>query len=278
MRLAAAARAFDNLECLDAYTGYRLFYGQLGLYDDNKRDSETAERRVLSTEADIRLPTRGVIQAGGIRFILGHANTDFFRRGEPIRVSRPVHEAPELVRVRSLSQVVLDQQGFTAYAGRAWVKNNAFTEQSSALAPQHHIFFASCESIPDSSLLTFAGRLYVVRTKNVGAAGMLVTTCDELPEPSIEVGSIVSGGYDAVAESYSGSSTSIRILRMRWQSLFHYRNVAGPTFGPEDMQIALPKTVTVVPGAKLTLSDGVWYIASAADEYGVWLCRATRHA
>lgn len=276
MRLANAARAFDTVVCLDGYTSVLLFRAQIGLYDDNKRDSETAQRRVLSIAPGNTLPVRRVVDVGGTRFILGHGNPDYFN-GQIIRIGYTSHEAPELARVRSLQQTVLDQPGFTAYAGRAWVKNSAFTEQNSRLTPQHHIHFGSNEVVPDTSIVTFGGRLYVVRASNAGAGGTLVTTCDELPEPSVEVGNIGVGGYDAVTDTVGAGSAAIRVIRLRWQSLFRYQNVASPTFGPEDMQVAIPKTITVVEGARLTLSDGVWYLASVSDESGVWLCRATRH-
>jgi hypothetical protein len=277
VRLINAARRFDRTSCYDAYTDVLLFTAQLGLFDDNKRDSETAERRILSMAVSNVVPYRRVIDFAGTKLIIGHANIDTFG-DDVLRVGYSVHEATGLATIRTLAQVCASAAGVSAYAGRAWVKNLAFSEQGSKNAGEYHIHFASTETVVDGALIGFGGRNYVARTSNQGAGGTLVVTSDEMAEPCIETGTIVTGTYDPVTEAMSGSSTSVQVVRIRWQSYFQYLNKSAPSFGPDDMQVAVPKTVTAVPGALLTLSDGVWIVASVSDVAGVWLCRATRHA
>lgn len=277
MRLLAAARHFDRLECLDGYSGDLLFKAQLGLYDDNKRDSETAERRVLSVAGGVDLPTRRVVQAAGTRWILGHANPDDFA-GHVVRVGYVAQEATYLSQIRTLSEVCLSLPGFTAYAGRAWVKNMAFSQQGSKLVPQYHLHFAAGEPVGEDLVASFEGRLNLIRAVESGPGGTLVATCEEIPEPAIETGTLTAGTFDPVTETLSGTPQAVRLLRLRWQSLFAYRNNLTPTFGPGDIQVAISKaSATVAAGAQLTLSDGVWTIASALDEGAVWLCRACLH-
>jgi hypothetical protein len=277
MRLLSAARAFDKMVCADAYSGAFLFKAQLGLYDDNKRDSETAQRRNISMAAGLPLPARRVIAAAGTRFILGHANPDSFKN-QNIRVSYVAHEATELSTVRTLDQVCTNTAGVSAYAGRAWVKDKAYTEESSNLFPQAHIHFAEGEPIDDDKLVTFDGRLHIVREITHGAGGTLIATCEEMDEPSVEMASLLSGAYDPVTDSMAGTPVSVRVVRVRWQSLFRYHNSIEPKFQPGDMQVAVSKSAaTVLPGANLTLSDGAWEVTSVASEGAVWLCKATKH-
>lgn len=277
MRLSDAANRFNRMPCFDGYTGAPLFKAQLALFDDTKRDSETAVRRVLSVSAQAALPARRVVRAGDARFIIGHANPDDFG-GSTIRVGYVAQEAPVLATVRTLGQLCRNEAGLQAWAGRVWVKDHAFTEQGSTLDPSYHIHFAAGESVPDDSLVEYLGVQHIVRTSNLGPAGTLATYCDELRGVSVETASIVNGEYDPVTDAVGGAPTPVRVVRIRWQSLFRYSSGSAPTFGPADMQVAVAKAaLTPRVGARLTLSDGDWLITSADSRDDVWLCRATRH-
>lgn len=278
MQLTAAARAFDTMPCVDAYTGAHAFDGQLALYDDNKRDSVTTERRVISTAPDVTIPARRVVKAAGTQFIIGHGNPDWYR-GSAIRMGYVAHEATDLAQVRTLAQACLDQAGFTAWAAREWIKSLAYSEQNSKLAPQYHIYFARTEPVLGQHLVTFGSGLHLVRTRHEGPSGTLVTLCDELAEPSIEMVSVAGTTWDPVAETMTGGPTSVRAVRARWQSLFGYRSNLAPKFGPDDMQVAFAKSaLTARAGMRVTASDGAWVLQDALSEGDVWLCRATRHA
>jgi|GEM_PF-2481116 len=278
MRLEKVARHFDRMVCRDGYTGEHLFRAQLGLYDDNKRDSETQERRTISMGADTVLPARRVIAAAGTRFILGHANPDDFN-GSTLRVSYVAHEATTLAVVRTLDEVCTDATGTSAYAGRAWVKDKAYTDEGSNLFPQVHLHFAAGEPVSDDKIVGYAGRSYIVREITDGAGGTLIATCEEMEEPSVETASISSGAYNPVLDTVAGAPTSVQVVRVRWQALFKYRNNLAPKFSPGDMQIAVSKSdvASLLPGATVTMSDGTWKVMSALSEGPVWLCRVTLH-
>lgn len=263
--------------CLDGYTGADLFRAQLGLYDDNKRDSETAERRTISISPTVTIPARRVIAAAGTRFILGHANPDDYR-GETIRVGYVAHEATYLSQVRTLDQVCQEQAGFTAYTGRVWVKDLAYSQQNSVETPLFHIHFADNEPIVENLLVTFEGRLNIVRSLNHGAGGTIVASCEQMAEPSIEQANILVGTYDPVQDTTATTPTPAVAVRMRWQSLFRYSSGIAPKFDPGDTQLAFSQTgPAVVAGTSVELSDGLWRVQSVVAEGSVWLCRATRH-
>jgi hypothetical protein len=277
MRLHDVANRFNNMVCWDAYSGLHLFDGQLGLYDDNKRDSETAERRTLSLAPTATIPARRVIQAANTRFIVGHGNPDDWA-GSTIRVGYTVHEATYLSIVRTLDQACLGLAGYTAYAGRAWVKDLSYTQQSSKETPQHHIHFSRSEPVEANQLVTFEGRLNLVRSTNYGAGGTLVTTCEEMVEPAIESAQVFNGTFDPIADAFIGAPVLTNVVRMRWQSLFTYSSSIAPKFQPGDIQLAVSQSVgDVKAGTEVTLSDGIWRVLSAVREGSVWLCRAARH-
>lgn len=279
MRLAAVANVFNNTSCVDAYTGKLAFKGQFDLFDDSKRDSETAQRRVMSVAPGTTVPARRVIEAGGMRFIVGNWHSDVYR-DRTVRTGFVLHEATELSTIHTLAQVCLDQPGTTAWTGRAWVKNMAYEEQSSSMVPVFHLHFSLTESIQPGVLVSFGGRLHIVRTQYIGPAGTLITLCEQVPEPTVETATVTgSGTYDQINDTIGVTTASARVMRLRWQSLFEYNNKTAPTFGPEDIQVAIAKaTMTPTAGMKLTLSDGTWKIASRVSEGDVWLCRSVRHA
>lgn len=278
MQLAKAARYFDRMPCTDAYTGLPVFKAQLGLYDDNKRDSETAERRVLSAAPDVIIPARRVIGAADSRWIIGHANPDSFG-GSNIRVGYTVHEAPLLARYRTLEQVCLQRAGTAAYMGRAWLKDRAYAEHSSELNSQYHLHFSTYEAVkPDHIISLDDGPWYIVRASSLGAGGTLVAVSDEMPAPEIEVAKVTSGTYDPITETVGGPEEIVNVVRVRWQSLFAYTNALAMKFTPGDLQLAIAQaSMAVAAGATVELSDGNWHIESALPYAGVWLCRAVRH-
>lgn len=278
MRIQAAANRFNQMPCHDGYTGVFLFNAQLNLFDDVRNDSEAAERRIMSLAPNTLIPVRRVIEAGGVWFILGHRNADSFH-GTTIRDGYVVHEAPELTRIRTLGEMCRDELGFTAYAGNAWIKNLAWVEQSSHMLPQQHLHYASSEiGIKDDMIVLYGPRKYIIRTTHLGPGGTLVATSDEMVEPVTEIAQIQSDEYDPITDTVGGTSVPVRIVRVRWQSLFRYRNNMAPKFSAEDIQVAIARdVVTVRPGARLVMSDGNWVIASVSAEDDVWLCRAVQH-
>lgn len=277
MDFRAVTAYFDQMACTDAYTGVGAFMGQLGLYDDSKRDSETVQRRVISTAAGAAVPARRAVLAGGQVYMLGRGIPDEFM-GSTSRVGHIAHQADGLATVQTLSQACLATAGFSAYAARSWTKDMAFSQQSSVLEPRYHIHFCDTEPVVENRIVTLGGTLHIVRAVNHGTAGMLVTTCDELRGTTPEAANITIGTYSAATETVTGSVVSTNVLRLRWQGLFAYGGGHAPSFEAGDIQVVVAKSVaTIAPGATLALTDGTWKVVSAATLDDVWLCRANRH-
>lgn len=273
----AVTAYFDQMPCRDAYTGAQAFMGQLGLYDDSKRDSETLQRRVISTASTAAVPARRAVLAGGQVYMLGRGIPDEFM-GSTSRVGRIAHQADGLATVQTLGQACLGLAGLSAYAAKSWAKDSAFSQQSSALEPRYHIHFCDTEPVSENHVVTLSGNMYIVRSANHGAAGMLVTHCDEMLGVVRETATIATGTYSSVTEAFTGVAVSAPVLRLRWQSLFAYGGGNSPPFEAGDTQLVVAKaSATVAAGTNITLPDGVWRVVSAATLGDVWLCRANRH-
>ena len=277
MRLHLAAQHFNRMPCNDGYTGAFLYNGQLALFDDSRRDSESSERRIIELAPELSPPARKVIEAHGVRYILGHGFADS-ALGSVIRRKYIAHEAPSLSTWYTLQQLCQNTAGVQAWAAKAWVKDSKEIDESSDMIGVNHIHMSTSEAVAPTNIILFDGAYHIVRKTTKGPAGTLVLTCDEVPEPAIETATLKQGAWDPINETMATTNTSVRTLRLRWQSLFEYRDAAAHNFKPEDMQVVIAKSVaTPAIGATLTMSDGDFQIDSIMSETGVWVCKVARH-
>ena len=277
MRIHSAAQRFNKMPCNDGYSGAFLFNGQIMLYDDGRRDNEGGERRIIELAPDLTPPSRRVIEAHGTRYIMGHGFDDSML-GRVIRRKYIAHEATHLATFYTLQQLCQNTAGTSAWAARAWVKDSKEIDESSDMIGVNHIHMAPSEAVAVTNIVRFDNAYHIVRKSNKGAAGTLILSCDEVPSPDIEAASLKTGSYDPINEVMSTSTSSVRVLRLRWQSLFEYRDAIAPTFAPEDLQVVVAKSVaTPAIGATFTLSDGDFQVDSLLDRPGVWVCKVSRH-
>lgn len=61
MRLHLAAQHFNRMPCNDGYTGAFLYNGQLALFDDSRRDSESSERRIIELAPELSPDRKSVV-------------------------------------------------------------------------------------------------------------------------------------------------------------------------------------------------------------------------
>lgn len=276
MRLQAAANRFNDVPCLDAYGTAVLFKCQTDLADGNKRDSVTAERRTISVAPGTTLPARRAVKIGDSIYLLGNETPDFFG-GQHIRTEVVAQEAPNLATIHTFEGICLNHSGQQAYTNLAWVKNLVDSTQSSLQTPEFQAFFAGYEGIAVDQLIVIESKAYLVKVVFPGPAGYDIAMVEEMPTPWLETASVTVGTFDPVSETRSGSTVSVRVLRLRWESFYRYKSTVAPKYAPGDIQVMLAKSaVTPAVGMVLPLSDGNWKVASISDEGLVWSCRAAR--
>lgn len=275
-RLFKSAVKFDQTPCCDAYTGSFSFNGQFKAWAEVTRDSEVAQRRILGTGPDIVIPTRRAVNALGEVYIIGTRNQDTFR-GRPIRAGYTASLVDGLASIQTLDEVCLSVAGTSAYGGRAWIKNDAFAQQDSKLNPQHQLFFSVSESIPDGSVVSLNGLMFLVRTSYDAPSGIQVVLADQLESPNLEVCTLETRVFDPITNTSASTTVGLTALRIRWQSLFFYDQAAAPTFAAGDIQVVVPKvSATPIAGSTFVLSDGRWTILSVVSYAQSWVCRVAR--
>lgn len=279
MRLKDVARRFDRTQCLDGYSGAAAFKAQILPYDEVRRDAVTFERRVFSVDPSVTIPARRVVTAMGEKWILGVFSKDQFL-GSDIRSSYVGQRADSLATLTSIGKLVNGQAGTDAWAGRSWVKNPAFSEQSSDLSTQYDVYMSNTESTPEGVLINYLGEWLVTRVSHLTEAGFNRVTAETLGTSPLGVGAVTFGAWNPVTDSFVGTTSSIPVLKIRWQSLFEYSQASAPAFEAGDQQLAFSSLLVDKPlGATVILADGTkWKVQSAMQlPDNAWICRSTRH-
>lgn len=277
MRLRDVARYFDRMTCKDAF-GTATFKGQLDLFQDSVKDTEGTTRRILSVAPDTVIPARRVIEANGTFYLVGDHYDDNFN-DSIIRSKYIIVEAHEVAEYQSLNGICTSETPTSTYAAKTWVKDSKDVAQISDLTGVFRISLADTENVQVNHVIRIQGKYYLVRQVDTGPSGIKDATCDEITNPAVEDAELTQSTFDPVTETKTQTTQTIRVVRLRWQSLFEYRNIFAPKFTYDDQQVVISKSVlNVSSGNTVTLSDGKWFINTLLDRGDVWVCHVSRHA
>lgn len=275
MKLADAARRGDTLTATDAY-GTDTIKVQFDPLNLTKLDGVAVRKRVLSIAPDVVLPTRGAITINGQVYLAGHAAPDFWR-GKVIRSTVVIQGADGLANLTSIGNALLSVAPVTAYAAAVFSRYLPDAADSSKYPPQYQIFLAGSEIAPADTLIQLETTWYLVKESYISTSGLRIALTNTLDEPTFETISFGSQVYDPIIDSYVGTPTMIKILRVKWQEHFSYLSKSSETYERGDQQIFVPKSVTPNPSDTLSLSDATWRILAVQDETTHWSCHVRRN-
>jgi hypothetical protein len=259
MKLSAAARRFDRTLVSDAYNPLDTFKVQFEPFDYYKIDGASVRRKVMSVDPSITMPARRVIDVAGQKFLVGEPGIDFWE-GEPIRGQYVIQGADAEVSIHTIAQTLADTAGTTAWASIDFSKYGTDERDSSEYHPQYHIYFGEPETIPEDAIVQNGADTYLVRNSHRTVSGLRDAIANRLDSPVIDAAVFSSQTYDPITDTYTGTPTTVRCLRVRWQEHFEYLSVSSEKFERGDMQVLVPLSVTAKASDTFPLSDGVWRI------------------
>lgn len=265
MKLKSASKFFDRTLASDAYNAATKFRCQVEPFDYQKIEGSAVKRRVMSTAPEVTVPVRQVISIGGQPYLVGDSSVDHWD-GAALRKRYVLQGADYLATVQSIVQVLANTVGTSAYASIEFNKYGTDERDNSDLHPQYHIFFGGGETVPNDSIVTAAGRYYLVRRANRTQAGLVDALSNELESPVIDAATFTSRQYNPVTDTYTDSSSTVRCIRLRWQDHFTYLSQGSTKYERGDVQVLVPLSVTPKPGDTLALADGTWTILSVVAE------------
>jgi len=272
MKLSRVATTFDDVQCLDGYTGASLFRGQTDLYDDSRRDGYSVVRRILSTAPSVVMPTRRVVDIDGDKWLVGQNAKDFFK-GSAIRVKYITHKATGMAESHSMASILSAAQVpiSSFYAAEAWLKGSREIDESSDVTDSSMMYFANSETAIVRGLLKLGGVLYLVRNTHITSSGYMAADVDVLDTPNLETVSFTAKTYNPITATYTTTTTSAKVLRLRWQSKFNYLSMSSLSYQPgDDVVLVLKSAVTPKNGDVIPLLDGNRSVLSVVSDGDCW--------
>lgn len=268
MRLHRVAEKFDNTLARDAYdTDAVTFKVQFDPLSFSKVDGVAIKKRQISAAPGVGMPIRGAIEIEGAVYVTGFGAPDYYK-GSLIRNTYVIQGATGLANLHSIASAIAQTAPVTAYAALVFSKYMPEANDNSKYPPQYQVFLAGSESAPADSLIQLDGKWFLVKQSYISTSGLRIALANELDEPVFETVSYGARAYDPITDSYTSSTSSVRVLRVKWSEHFHYLTVSDETYQRGDIQIlAMQSDLPNVKASDImTLSDGVWRVLSVQDE------------
>lgn len=260
LSLADASSYFDRTEVRDPDTNAVLFKGQTDLYDDSRRDAGGAYRRILSVAPGTAMPSHGALRIRGQVWLLGNIEKDGLE--EEHRDKYVLQTAPVKYAVSRLSGFLTATVASSQWGSAEWVKDGKEVEVSSRYVQQYYVYFAPSADVREYDVIWWGLSAYLALSVHMQASGYLVATCVKLEHAAVDA-TLNTRVYDPVLGEFPSSvPTTVRALRVRWQSLFLYANEADARYVEGDCSIVLPSGTPVATKDTITLAGATWHVVS----------------
>jgi hypothetical protein len=274
LTLADASSYFDRTPILDATTGATLFYGQVDPYDDAKRDSATAYRRILSVKPGTAIPASRAVRILGSAWLIGASELD--GQASAHREKYVLHPAPSTLAVTSLPGYVTGATPVTNFGDMIWLKDGKEDASSSRVVPMLTAYLSSSAALAEYDVVKVGSLGYLVGPPHLQASGVQAATCSRLEFAPVDA-TLATRTYDPVQGKYTATvSTTVKCLRVRWQTLFLYGSQGDAKYQEGDCSLVLPAATEVATKDTITLAGQAWSILAVESLGGAVVAHARR--
>jgi len=266
MRLVDAASYFDRTPVYEADGSTPLFKGQLDDYDDSKRDSGAAYRRILSVRPGTAMPATRAVRMFDLTWLVGAKETDGLDQAH--RDKYVLQRAGVKLTVNRLPDFVSGAVGQTKWADPEWLKDSHELATSSKVPQIFSVFLPLGTDVRVYDVLWYAGAAFLTMAVRDLPSGFRAAECLELDQTVPAIASITRRTYDPVAGSFtSAASVDTPCLRVRWQSLYLYSSQSDTKYQEGDTSLVVGPSVPVST-ADNVLFDGVTWQVLDVDSLG----------
>jgi len=280
MKLANAAKYFDNDVVYDGYTNLQLFKAQFSSYEGAQPDGSFQRRRVISMAPTLSVPLRRVIKVYNDRWVMGIPVEDGWK-GKTIRKTAACKLATDLFDLRTPGQAALRTAGTPIYGYAEYVKDTVNTPTDSDYDPQYLV--ALGEQVADGMFLKSDDKYLRVRSAYAEASGFEHFTCDEIAYSyggdytegelfgrNCEVNVTFSGTYNPITDTDAAGAATTGIL-MDMYKMYRYATQADFKNTPGDMTLIVAKSaVTPLVGRQATIGSVKWQIMGITAWQDAW--------
>lgn len=280
MKLANAAKYFDNDPVYDGYTGSLLFNAQFSSYEGAQPDGSFQRRRVISLQPSLTIPARRVIKVYTDRWVMGVPVEDGWK-GRTIRKTAACKLATDLFQLLTPGQAALRIAGTPIYGYAEYLKDTVNTPTDSDYDPQYLV--ALGEKVADGMFLKSDDKYLRVRSPYAEASGFEHLVCDEIAYShggpytegelfgrNCEVNVTFSGTYNPVTDTdAAGTSTTGILLDM--YKMYRYNTAADEKNTAGDMTLVVAKSaVSPTVGRRATIGSVAWRIVGITAWQDAW--------
>lgn len=275
MKLADASSYFDRTPALDTVTSAQLFLGQIGNYDDSKRDASAAYRRVLSVRPGTVMPASMVVSMLNRVWMIGSMEPDGLE--ELYREKYVLQQASGQLKVSRLSAFLSGTVAGTYWASANWVKDAKQLEVSSETPQIFDITMPVAADVRVHDIVWSTGVAYLVLSPRQVASGYVQVNSLKLDQTTPVVATMTTRTYVPSTGSYtSAAPTNVNALLVRWQSLFEYGSQTSERYQEGDVAIVLPSGTVVSTSTKITVSSITYQVMSVLDIDGAVVLHARK--
>ena len=269
LKLSEASTYFDRTEVRDPDTGDLLFLGQISAFDDSRRDAGGAYRRTLSVAPGTVMPASCALRVFGQVWLAGALELDGFE--ELHREKYVLQQAHVKYSVSRLPSYLTATPTLTSWGSVEWLKDAKEIESSSRAVPIFTVYFGKGTDVREYDIIWWGLSAHLATAVHMSASGFLAATCVKLEYAPADA-TLSTRTYDPAAGSYVASVTStVKALRVRWQSLFLYDSQADVHYRAGDCTLVLPAGTVVATKDTLTLAGQLWAVVSFEELAGAVL-------
>lgn len=273
MKLSEAASYFDRSAATVPETGKILFMGQIDPFDDSRRDSSAAYRRILSVRPGTAIPASRVVKMLGVVWMIGDMEPDGLE--ELHREKYVIQRAQSTLKVSRLSGFLAGTVASVLWSSAQWVKDAKQLEVSSVTPQIFDVSFPDGSDIRVQDVLWDDVTAYLVLAPHRQASGILSANCLKLDQALPIAANVATRTYSPTLGTYSTSAgTSVNALLVRWQSLFAYGSQAAERYQEGDVAIVLPTAAAATTATVVTLSGVTYQTLAVLDIAGAVVLHA----
>jgi hypothetical protein len=233
----------------------------------SKIDGVAVRKRQISISPDVVVPARGTITINGETFLAGHAAPDYWDN-TVIRQTLIIQGADGVSAILTLAEALGVSPGVSAYAATVFSKYGTDERTSSEFFPQYQIFFAGSETVAAGYLVHLDDRWFHIKEAYHSASGLIIALGNKFDSSSFEIATITTKNYAPVSDTYTGPSTTAKVLRFRRAESFDRVTTAQENNeqGDETVHVLKSAWPLVKQSDTLTLSDGPWRVLAVEDK------------
>lgn len=268
LTLAQASSFFDRTAVFDPTGSTRLFYGQVGNFDDSRRDAGSAYRRILSITPGTTLPNPAAVNIHGQVWLVGSKEIDGLE--EMHRDKYVLQACTAEYSLSSLSVYVsgaVSPSTLKRWAGVEWVKDGKEIGSSSDTVRFYTVFLPSGTPVRERQVVVspLGGEVYLVMSVHTLPSGFVSANTVRL-DSTLTTSQITPRAYSAATGAYTlGAAATVACLQVRWQNLFAYDTEAEARYQEGDETLVFPSGTPVNTASLITYAGRTWRAVSVDD-------------